>query len=100
MAFYEVMSVYLNIMITAGLLFRVIVFNWVGNIAHKEKLQKRNWKLLSLLVPAISLILIGYRKKMNRRNNMQTISTMQHLMVAQAKKARYIPNNQLQRKIS
>jgi hypothetical protein len=37
---------------------------------------------------------------MNRRNNMQTISTMQHLMVAQAKKARYIPNNQLQRKIS
>jgi hypothetical protein len=100
MAFYEVMSVYLNIMITAGLLFRVIVFNWVGNIAHKEKLQKRNWKLLSLLVPAISLILIGYRKKMNRRNSMQTISTMQHLMVAQAKKARYIPNNQLQRKIS
>lgn len=100
MAVYEAMGIYLNIMITAALIFRVIVYNWVGNIARKEKLQTRNWQLLAVLAPAISLILIGYKKKMNRRNSMQTISSVQHLMVHRNKKASYIPNNQLQRKIS
>ena len=63
MAFYDAFATYLNIMITFGLVFRVIAYNWVGNIASKEGMQQRKWQIFALILPAVALILIGYTKK-------------------------------------
>jgi len=52
-------SVYANIMISSGLLFRVIALHWVSNMLSKQNDFKKTWQILTFLVPSITLLMIG-----------------------------------------
>lgn len=58
--FYDAFNVYLNVVITGGLIFRVIAYNWVGNIAREQNRNQDNWQLFSTIFPSIALITLGY----------------------------------------
>lgn len=59
-ALYDAMNIYMNIMITGGVIFRVIAYNWVGNIAREQNRAEGNWQMLSMILPSITLITLGY----------------------------------------
>ena len=99
MAFYDAFAVYLNVMITFGLVFRVIAFNWVGNISRREGLQEKKWQIFSLITPALALILIGQSKKANRRSATIASST-QSGRVYQAEQNYFGRKEKLYRKVS
>ncbi|MFN5226946.1 MAG: hypothetical protein ACK54Y_09980 [Bacteroidota bacterium] len=58
--FYDAFNVYLNIIVTGGLIFRVIAYNWVGNIAREQNRNQDNWQLFSTIFPSIALLTLGY----------------------------------------
>ena len=62
--FFDAFNIYLNIMITGGLVFRVIAANWVGNIAHEQNRSVKGWQTLSMIFPSISLITLGYSQRL------------------------------------
>jgi membrane-anchored protein YejM (alkaline phosphatase superfamily) len=62
--FFDAFDIYLNIMITGGLIFRVIAFNWVGNIAEEQNRSAKGWQILSMIFPSISLITLGYTQRL------------------------------------
>lgn len=62
--FFDAFNIYLNIMITGGLVFRVIAANWVGNIAHEQNRSVKGWQVLSMIFPSISLITLGYSQRL------------------------------------
>ena len=62
--FFDAFNIYLNIMITGGLIFRVIAFNWVGNIAQEQNRAAKGWQILTLIFPSISLISLGYTQRL------------------------------------
>ncbi|MFM9019928.1 MAG: hypothetical protein ACKOOA_01255, partial [Sediminibacterium sp.] len=99
MAFYDAFAVYLNVMITFGLVFRVIAFNWVGNISRREGLQEKKWQIFSLITPALALILIGQSKKANRRSATIASST-QSGRLYQAEQKYFGRKEKLYRKVS
>ena len=99
MAFYDAFAVYLNVMITFGLVFRVIAYNWVGNISRNEGLQQKKWQIFSLILPALALILIGQAKKVNRSS--ATVATSsQTARLYQAEKNYFGRKEKLYRKVS
>jgi hypothetical protein len=51
-------------MITGGLIFRVIAFNWVGNIAEEQNRSAKGWQMLTMLFPSITLITLGYTQRL------------------------------------
>jgi hypothetical protein len=61
--FYDSLGVYLNVMISYGLLLRAVAYFWVGNIARKKDLDLNKWQIYSLIAPSVSLIAIGYNKE-------------------------------------
>jgi hypothetical protein len=62
--FFDAFNIYLNIMITGGLIFRVIAFNWVGNIAEEQNRSAKGWQMLTMLFPSITLITLGYTQRL------------------------------------
>ncbi len=62
--FFDAFNMYLNIMITGGLVFRVIAANWVGNIAQEQNRSVKGWQILSMIFPSISLITLGYSQRL------------------------------------
>ena len=58
--FLDATNIYLNIMITSGLLFRVISLNWVSNLLSRKYGSIISWQIVTLLIPSISLIILGY----------------------------------------
>ena len=62
--FFDAFNIYLNIMITGGLIFRVIAFNWVGNIAQEQNRSAKGWQILTMIFPSISLITLGYTQRL------------------------------------
>ena len=62
--FFDAFNIYLNIMITGGLIFRVIAYNWVGNIAHEQNRSAKGWQMLTMIFPSISLISLGYTQRL------------------------------------
>lgn len=99
MAFYDAFAVYLNVMITFGLVFRVIAYNWVGNISRNEGLQQKKWQIFSLILPALALILIGQAKKANR-SSATVASSSQTARLYQAEKNYFGRKEKLYRKVS
>jgi uncharacterized membrane protein YbjE (DUF340 family) len=62
--FFDALNIYLNIMITGGLIFRVIAYNWVSNIAQEQNRAAKGWQILTLIFPSISLISLGYTQRL------------------------------------
>jgi hypothetical protein len=62
--FFDAFNIYLNIMITGGLVFRVIATNWVGNIAQEQNRSVKSWQVLAMIFPSISLITLGYSQRL------------------------------------
>ncbi|MFN7539021.1 MAG: hypothetical protein ACK5RQ_03135 [Bacteroidota bacterium] len=99
MAFYDAFAVYLNVMVTFGLVFRVIAFNWVGNIARKQDLQQRKWQIFSLILPALALILIGKTKKA-QKNSATVATSTQSARLYEAEQNYFGRKEKLYRKVS
>ncbi|MCX6263019.1 MAG: hypothetical protein NTZ47_00550 [Bacteroidetes bacterium] len=62
--FFDAFNIYLNIMITGGLVFRVIAVNWVGNIAQEQNRSAKGWQTLTMIFPSISLITLGFTQRL------------------------------------
>jgi len=62
--FFDAFNIYLTVMITGGLIFRVIAFNWVGNIAQEQNRSAKGWQMLTMIFPSISLITLGYTQRL------------------------------------
>jgi hypothetical protein len=62
--FFDAFNIYLNIIITGGLIFRVIAFNWVGNIAEEQNRSAKGWQMLTMLFPSITLITLGFTQRL------------------------------------
>ena len=58
--FFDAFNIYLNIMVTGGLIYRVIAYNWVGNIAQEQNRSSTAWQYFAVIFPSISLIALGY----------------------------------------
>ena len=52
-------SLYPYIMISSGLMFRVIAHNWVINLLSKQNRSMKTWQIMTILFPAITLIVLG-----------------------------------------
>ena len=63
-AFFDAFNIYLIIMIIGGLIFRVIALNWVGNLAKNQNRSIKGWQTLSMILPSISLIILGYTQRL------------------------------------
>jgi len=84
--FFDAFDIYLNIMITGGLIFRVIAFNWVGNIAEEQNRSAKGWQILSMIFPSISLITLGYTQRLAPAKTVvseQTTTHTEHEIVEQ-----------------
>jgi hypothetical protein len=84
--FFDAFDIYLNIMITGGLIFRVIAFNWVGNIAEEQNRSAKGWQILSMIFPSISLITLGYTQRLAPTKTVvseQTTTHTEHEIVEQ-----------------
>jgi small neutral amino acid transporter SnatA (MarC family) len=84
--FFDAFDIYLNIMITGGLIFRVIAFNWVGNIAEEQNRSSKGWQILSIIFPSISLITLGYTQRLAPAKTVvseQTTTHTEHEIVEQ-----------------
>jgi hypothetical protein len=42
---------------------RILIAIWAYNIAKRQNRQRESWALLAFLLPAISLIILGWRRK-------------------------------------
>ena len=76
--FFDAFDIYLNIMITGGLIFRVIAFNWVGNIAEEQNRSAKGWQILSMIFPSISLITLGYTQRLAPAKTVVSEQTTTH----------------------
>lgn len=72
-ALYDAMNIYLNIMITGGLIFRVIAFNWVGNIAREQNRSESSWQFISMIFPSITLITLGFTQQLAPQQQVQQV---------------------------
>ena len=52
-------SLYANIMISSGLMFRVIALHWVSNMMSKQNSAMKTWQIFTFLVPSITLLVLG-----------------------------------------
>jgi len=77
--FFDAFNIYLNIMITGGLIFRVIAFNWVGNIAQEQNRSAKGWQILSLILPSMSLITLGYTQRLAPAKQVVSQQTTTHI---------------------
>jgi hypothetical protein len=76
--FFDAFDIYLNIMISGGLIFRVIAFNWVGNIAEEQNRSAKGWQILSMIFPSISLITLGYTQRLAPAKTVVSEQTTTH----------------------
>jgi hypothetical protein len=76
--FFDAFNIYLNIMITGGLIFRVIAFNWVGNIAEEQNRSAKGWQVLTIIFPSISLITLGYTQRLAPAKTVVSEQTTEH----------------------
>ena len=76
--FFDAYNIYLNIMITGGLIFRVIAFNWVGNIAQEQNRSAKGWQILTMIFPSISLITLGYTQRLAPAKTVVSQQTTTH----------------------
>ena len=76
--FFDAFNIYLNIMITGGLIFRVIAFNWVGNIAQEQNRSAKGWQILTMIFPSISLISLGYTQRLAPAKTVVSQQTTTH----------------------
>jgi len=76
--FFDAFDIYLNIMISGGLIFRVIAFNWVGNIAEEQNRSAKGWQILSMIFPSISLITLGYTQRLAQAKTVVSEQTTTH----------------------
>lgn len=51
------------ISITGNFILRIIIANWVSNIANRQNRNTFSWGLLAFFFPSVSLIIIGLLKK-------------------------------------
>lgn len=96
--FFDAFNIYLNIMITGGLIFRVIAFNWVGNIAEEQNRSAKGWQMLTMLFPSISLITLGYSQRLAPAK--KVVSQQQSTETTYEEVATYEVEEQLLRKAS
>lgn len=96
--FFDAFNIYLNIMITGGLIFRVIAANWVGNIAQEQNRSVKGWQTLSMIFPSISLIALGYSQRLAPAK--KVVSQQQTTEATYEEVATYEVEEQLLRKAS
>jgi hypothetical protein len=72
-ALYDAMNIYMNIMVTGGLIFRVIAFNWVGNIAREQNRSASGWQTISMIFPSITLITLGFTQQLAPQQKIQQV---------------------------
>lgn len=52
-------SLYANIMISSGLLFRVISLHWVSNLLSKQNSATKPLQIMAFILPSITFIVLG-----------------------------------------
>ena len=72
-ALYDAFNIYLNIMITGGLIFRAIAYNWVGNIAREQNRSESSWQIISMIFPSITLIVLGFTQQLAPQQQVQLV---------------------------
>lgn len=68
---YDAMNIYVNIMVTGGLIFRVIAFNWVGNIAREQNRSENSWQIISMIFPSLTLLILGFTQQLAPQQQVQ-----------------------------
>ena len=63
--FLDATDIYLNIMITSGLVFRLLALNWVSNLLSKKNGSLISWQIITFLMPSLSLLIIGHIGRKN-----------------------------------
>ncbi len=58
-----------------SLILRVLITNWIVNIAKRQNRQTFNWGLFAFIFPSVSLIIIGLLKKLKYNVKINTSST-------------------------
>lgn len=61
--FLDAFTIYLNVMISCGLFFRVVTVNWVSNVILEQGRDIKSWQILSFLLPSIALLILGQQGK-------------------------------------
>lgn len=72
-ALYDALNIYLNIMVTGGLIFRVIAFNWVGNIAREQNRSENSWQIISMIFPSLTLLVLGFTQQLAPQQQVQQV---------------------------
>jgi len=105
--FFDAFNIYLNIMVTGGLIFRVIAYNWVGNIAQEQNRSTTAWQYFSIIFPSISLITLGYTTRLQptavvAQQQVQTTTTTEVIATTTTEVAveEYVVEEELLRKAS
>jgi hypothetical protein len=55
----DAFGLYTFIMVSTGLMFRVIAHNWVSKLLSKQNSSVKIWQIMTFLVPSITLIVLG-----------------------------------------
>lgn len=55
----DAFGLYTFIMVSSGLMFRVIAHNWVSKLLSKQHSSVKTWQIMTFLVPSITLIALG-----------------------------------------
>ncbi len=55
----DAFGLYTFIMVSSGLMFRVIAHNWVSKLLSKQNSSVKIWQIMTFLVPSITLIVLG-----------------------------------------
>jgi hypothetical protein len=70
-------------MVTGGLIFRVIAFNWVGNIAREQNRSENSWQIISMIFPSLTLLVLGFTQQLAPQQQVQQVKqTIVHETVA------------------
>lgn len=64
--FLDAFTIYLNVMISCGLFFRVVTVNWVSNVILEQGRDIKLWQILSFLLPSVALLTLGHMGKKKR----------------------------------
>jgi uncharacterized membrane protein len=58
---------FLKVMIVGALVTRVLAAKWIANIADEQNRQSGTWAFFAILLPGISLLIIGQTKKLTTK---------------------------------
>jgi hypothetical protein len=58
---------FLKVMIVGALVTRVLAAKWIANIADEQNRQSGAWAFFALVLPGISLLIIGQTKKLTTK---------------------------------